>query len=86
MPTVSPAAMCSSTPESAFSAASARYLKLTPSKSTRPSATCVSASGGEDSSGSSSSTSPMRRALARERVSMRKMPDIIMMEFITCRT
>ena len=26
MPTVSPAAMCSSTPESAFSAASARYL------------------------------------------------------------
>ena len=86
MPTVSPALMCRSTPESAYSAASARYLKETPSKSTLPSATSVTAPSGEESAGASSSTSPMRRALARERVSIRKTLEMSISEFMTCRT
>ena len=55
-------------------------------KSTLPSATSVSAWGGEVSSTVSSSTFAMRSALARDRVSSRKTLEIIIMEFITWNT
>lgn len=62
------------------------YLKETPSNSTLPSGTSSTASSGESSTIFSSSTSLMRRALARERVSSRSTLEMSIMEFITWST
>ena len=86
MPTVCPAGIWSSTPERAYSRAPLWYLKETPSNSTLPSGTSSTASSGESSTIFSSSTSLMRRALARERVSSRNTLEMSIMEFITWST
>ena len=57
-----------------------------PSNSTLPSGTSSTASSGESSTIFSSSTSLMRRALARERVSSRNTLEMSIMEFITWST
>ena len=51
-----------------------------------PSAISFTAPGGDVRATGSSSTSPMRLALASERVSSRNTFDIIISEFITCIT
>ena len=72
--------------ERAYSRASGRYLNETPQKSMLPSAISFTAPGGEVRAGASSSTSPMRLALASERVNRRNTFEIIISEFITCIT
>ena len=86
MPTVCPDGMCSSISERAYLRASGLYLNETPQKSMLPSAISFTAPGGDVRATGSSSTSPMRLALASERVSSRNTFDIIISEFITCIT
>ena len=66
--------------------ASAAYLKLTWSNSTRPSGTSVTAPSGETIVGSSPRTSPTRSMLVTARASSRKTLEIIMSEFTICST
>lgn len=70
MPMVSPERMCRSMFESAIRLAVLAYLKLTPSKSTEPSRTSVTACGGEVRELVSPSTSAIRCADSVARVIM----------------
>ena len=80
---VCPALICKSTWERASSSASLLYRKETLSKSMLPLEISVFAPLGEESAISSSRTSPIRCALAKERVSRRNTFEIIIMEFMT---
>ena len=80
MPTVAPASMWRSMSERVYSFASFLYLKDTWSKSICPSGITWQGFSGSDRVLVSSKTWLMRRALARDRVSMRNTLDIIMRE------
>ena len=70
MPTVWPEAMWRSMSRSAYFSASAEYLKLTPSKSTEPSATVVTGAAGSVSADSSLKTSQIRLTDSADMVSI----------------
>ena len=70
MPTVWPEAMWRSMSRSAYFSAPAEYLKLTPSKSTEPSATVVTGAAGSVSADSSLKTSQIRLTDSADMVSV----------------
>ena len=74
------------TSESTSFWAEALYLKPTWSKSTEPSGTSVRACSGEVMAGFSSSTSRTRRMDVRARAMRRNTLEIIIREFMICRT
>ena len=88
MPTQLPGSMRRSTPSSTQRLASARYLKSTCLNSTEPSATSctVTSAAGEAIAGFSPKTSRTRSMLVRARDSSRNTLEIIMSEFMICRT
>ena len=85
-PTVEPAGRWRVTSESTSFWAEALYLKPTWSKSTEPSGTSVRACSGEEMAGFSSSTSRTRRMDVRARAMRRNTLEIIIREFMICRT
>ena len=70
IPTVAPDGMCRFTSARAYASADAEYLKLTFSKSTDPSGILSTGSAAAFISGTSSSTSTMRRMDSADMVSM----------------
>ena len=86
MPTVSPARMSKVTSERMYSLASWEYLNQTWSKETAPCSTWMSLASSSVISGTSSMTSMILVAEARDLVSMRKTLEIIIREFKICMT